>query len=318
MNHRQLGKTGIEVSEIAFGAVELGLPYGIGVNNAEDMLSELDAQHLLQSALEKGINTFDTAPAYGRSEELLGKAFEGKREKVVICTKCRMFYDDNGRLPTAGKLKEIMDDGLHDSLKNLRTDYIDVLQLHQCDREILNRQEVLDSLLSYKKQGLVRATGASTYGCELSKAVMESDQFDVIQFALNLMDQRNAELFNLAGSTGTGVIVRSVLFKGILTDKGRGLHPELRAVEHHREIYNELLSEDVKSLSALAVKFVLSFPEVSTALLGIDKSEYLEQAVKYAEGEYLDSKTMKKLRQLSYPDPDALDLVKWYQKGWLT
>ena len=89
MNKRTLGRTSLKVSEIAFGGVEIGMSYGIGVNSHNDMLSEKEAIRLLHEAADTGINFFDTARAYGKSEHIMGKAFADRRESVVISTKCR-------------------------------------------------------------------------------------------------------------------------------------------------------------------------------------------------------------------------------------
>ena len=82
MKNRFLGKTGIKVSEIAFGSVEIGMPYGIGIESKKDMLPEKNAIELLNIALDKGINFFDTARMYGDSEHILGKAFKERRKEI--------------------------------------------------------------------------------------------------------------------------------------------------------------------------------------------------------------------------------------------
>ncbi len=87
MNKRPLGNTGMQVSEIAFGGVEIGMPYGIGVDSDKDMIAEHDALRLLHASLEAGINFYDTARQHGKSESLIGKAFGDRREQVIICTK---------------------------------------------------------------------------------------------------------------------------------------------------------------------------------------------------------------------------------------
>ena len=89
MIKRTLGNTGIHVSEIAFGGVEIGVPYGIGVKSAADMLSVKEAINLLHTAIDSGINFFDTARMYGTSENIMGNAFKSRRSEVVIATKCR-------------------------------------------------------------------------------------------------------------------------------------------------------------------------------------------------------------------------------------
>lgn len=317
MNKRLLGRTGIKVSEIAFGGVEIGMPYGIGIKNKTDMLSETDAVSLLRTALDNGINLFDTARAYGNSEAIMGRAFHGMRERVVICTKFRPSRDDKGNLPGAEQLKKIMDTSLSESLKALQTDYIDVYILHLTDNFFLRNETVTDWLLDLKKKGIVRAIGVSTYKVEETRSAIESGIWDVIQLPFNLMDQSHGALFPLAEQKDVGIVVRSVLFKGILSERGRNLHPELKDVQSHIKSYEEMLNESAPDLPTLATKFALSFRQVSSVLVGIDRKEYLQKSLAAADGRYFDEKILSRLKELRYPEPEFLDLVKWERMGWL-
>ncbi len=318
MNYRTLGKSGIKVSEIAFGSVEIGLPYGIGVKSKDDMLSEQEAINLLNSAVDKGINFFDTARMYGNSEYIIGKAFKDKRDKVVISTKCKRFNEVGNKLPSNIELRETILTSLHESLAALKTDYVDVYMLHQVDLEILKNSIIAETLLELKSDGVIRAIGVSTYTTEETRIAIEKGIWDVIQLPFNLMDQSQKVNFSLASKHGVGIVVRSVLFKGILSNKGKKLHPALKDVEKHVEKYNELLSKSIPSLPMLATKFALTFDEVSSVLVGIDREEYLEESLEAANGIYLDENTFSKLEALRYSDPEFLDLVKWNKMGWLT
>src|SRR6188474_2735420 len=124
INKRSLGKTGIEISEIAFGGVEIGIPYGIGINDHADMLTHQEAIHLLHAAMDSGINFFDTARLYGESETIMGKAFHDRRDRIVLASKCTHFRDADGKIPSYQKLKQIIEDSLAVSLKELQSDYI--------------------------------------------------------------------------------------------------------------------------------------------------------------------------------------------------
>ncbi len=318
MEKRGLGKTGIDVSEISFGTVSLGMPYGIGVNGKEDMISEKDAIKLLQSALDKGINFFDTAREYGVSEERIGKAFKDRRQEVIIATKCVHLCNNNGQLPPDNELKKVMENSMNTSLSALQTEYVDVYMMHDGNINTITSEAVAKTLSRFKEKGQARLTGISTYNFEETLKAIESGVWDVIQLAYNLMDQSQGELFSLAEQKGVGIVVHSVLFKGILTDRGSNLHPELKAVEKHKEIYNELLSNDISTLSDLATKFVLSNKEVSSVLVGIDKPGYLQSALEVADGNYFDEKMLNRAKQLAYPKPEFLDLPMWDKKGWLT
>jgi len=318
MNKRILGRTGIQVSEIAFGGVEIGMPYGIGVKSKTDMLTESEAIHLLHSAIDSGINFFDTARMYGASELIMGKAFQDRREQVVICTKCVHLRDKSGELPQANKLREIIEESLQDSLTALQTDYIDVYLLHQADLEILNNDMIAEVFLEFKEKGLIRASGVSTYEVEETQNAINGGVWDVIQVPFNLMNQSHETHFTLAAQRGVGIMIRSVLFKGILSKKGRNLHPSLKKVETHLKFYQELISSSAPDLPTLATKFALSFDEVSSVLVGIDRMEYLQKSLAAADGIYMNDKTLSRAKELRYPDPQFLDLVKWDKMGWLT
>jgi aryl-alcohol dehydrogenase-like predicted oxidoreductase len=315
---KELGETGIDVSEISFGTVSLGLPYGIGVSK-DDMLSEADSIALLRQALDKGINFYDTALAYGKSEDLIGKAFSTCRSKVIICTKPAHLYDaySGQNLPSSSEIKTKLENSLQQSLTKLQTDYFDVYMSHNGTEEVIENDTVIDFYQNLKKKGVIKATGISVYTVEQSIKAIQSGVWDVIQLAFNLMDQTQLPAIELAAQKGVDIVVRSVLFKGILTDKGNNLHPELKSVQEHRQKYNQLICDDVKTLSELATKFVLSCEGVSSVLVGIDKPLYLEQALSVADGKSLDTETLTKAKQLAYPEPEFLNLPKWDRNGWL-
>lgn len=316
MNKRVLGNTGIAVSEIAFGGVEIGMPYGIGVNGEKDMLSEKEAIDLLHMALGKGINFFDTARMYGVSEERMGKAFRHCRDKVILATKCRHFRRDDGSLPEDEEIRQMIRNSIEESRTALQTDYIDLYMLHQADTEILERKIIADEMMQLKQSGKVRAIGVSTYTLEESEIAITSNIWNVVQLPFNLMDQRQQALFELAAGSGVGLVVRSVLLKGLLSTRGKGLHPALQQVEEHIKKYVGLLKNG-DSLSKTAVKFALSFPEVSSVLIGIDKASYLLEALDTADGNYMSENHLQQARMLAYPDPDFLNLPYWDKMGWL-
>ena len=195
MIKRSLGKTGISVSEIAFGGVEIGIPYGIGIKSTADMLSERNAVRLLHAAIDSGINFFDTARMYGNSERIMGKAFKDRRDQVVLSTKCRHLRDSQGNLPSGPKLREIIETSLYESLEVLQTNYVEIFMLHQADIGILENDEILTIFSKLKKEGLFRAAGVSTYTPEETKKAIDVSIWDMIQLPFNLMDQRQEAFF---------------------------------------------------------------------------------------------------------------------------
>lgn len=317
MIKRKLGNTGIWVSEGAFGGVEIGMPYGLGASDRKGMLSEAEAIFLLHSAFDSGINFYDTARMYGNSENIIGKAFRFIRDQVIICTKCKHFLDVDHTMPKKAELLEIMESSLHDSLKALQTDYIDVYMLHQVNTDILDDADICSFFMNLKKEGIVRATGVSTYTVDETRQAIDAGIWDVIQLPFNLMDQQHKVLFGEANRRGVGIVIRSVLLKGLLSDRKMALHPALKDVEEHIAHYTELCRISGNSLSEMAMKFVLSFPEVSSVLVGIDSQAYLDQFVKAADGNYLDDGLMKRAKELAFPDPSFLNLSYWSKMNWL-
>lgn len=317
MKTRKLGSTGIEVSEIAFGGVEIGIPYGIGIKEKADMLSEQNAITLLHTALDEGINFFDTARLYGESEKIMGNAFRDRRNKVVLCSKCTHIRNSEGRIPPYNELKKIIEQSLQESLKMLQTDYLDVFMLHQADLEILENEFVSQILTDLKTSGIIKSTGVSVYVPEETKKAIDANVWDVIQLPFNLMDQRQKSYFDLAAQKGIAIVVRSVLMKGLLSDRGKDLHPALNQVAAFIQNYHQLLGPNANDLPALATKFALSFDAVAAVLVGIDKLEYLYQSLKSANGNPLDQATVASANQLAYPEPDFLNLANWSKMGWL-
>ena len=308
MEYRKLGNTGISVSEVAFGGVSIGMPYA-----GQPMPPESYSINLLHKALDEGINYFDTARMYGSSEDLMGKAFYDRRDQVVINTKCIHLLDEHGHLPQDLEIKKTITDSLDRSLKALRTDYIDVFMLHQSSPEILQNEEVMLAFTHLKQSGKVRAIGASTYTIEESKIAIDSGVWQVIQVPFNLMDQQQRTLFSSASNQGIGLIIRSVLFRGLLTGKDLNLPPSLKEVEDYILRFRAMNEDPV----TLAMKFVLSYPEVSSILVGIDQMNHLTKALEAADHKYFDGEFLGELESMAYPNPSFLNFSHWVKNGWL-
>lgn len=317
MRRRRLGRTGLYVSEVAFGCVEIGIPYGIGVHSPEDMLSEEQAVILLRQALASGINFFDTARMYGRSEAILGKAFAHCREEVIIATKVAHLLGQDGVLPEKKKLEDIILRSLEASLDALQTDYVDLLMLHQGDEIILQSEAIRSIFSDLKKAGKIKAAGVSTYTNRETELAIDLGCWNVIQIPFNMMDQRQLALFAKAKEADIALVLRSVLLKGLLGEKAKDLHPALSEVEAHIKKFIPLAESRQINLATLATRFALSFEEVSSILVGIDKQEYLEQSLLAAGGNKMDEALQQKIKTLAFPDPAFIDLPKWDRQGWL-
>src|SRR5438046_2946257 len=211
MKYRELGRTGWKVSEISFGAWAIGGAWG-NVDDKESLAT-------LHAALDGGVNFFDTADVYGdgRSERLLAKLKEVRKEKFYIATKA------GRRLPaqtTEGYNRKNLTAFVHRSLKNLNTDTIDLLQLHCPPTEVYYHPDVFGVLDDLVKAGKLRHYGVSVEKVEEALKAIEFPNVQSVQIIFNLFRQRPIELFfSEAKIRGVGILARVPLASGMLTGK---------------------------------------------------------------------------------------------------
>jgi 1-deoxyxylulose-5-phosphate synthase len=277
-----LGRTGLRVSALALGTVELGLDYGIAAPGEFGRPSEAEAIRLVHTALDAGINLIDTARAYGESEALLGRALSGRRAQVVLASKVRTQRDD-GSSPGGEELRHMMEQSLETSLTLLQTDYLDLWQIHNVDPALLAYHDVIAEVFEVaRRSGKVRAVGGSTYGVEAPLAALESDLFDMLQVTYSVLDQRLADrFFPLAAERNVGVLVRSILLKGALTSRGDYLPDHLAALRARSRQFRSLIAESGLSASPVqaAVAFGLVHPQIHSVLVGVRSEWELREAL---------------------------------------
>jgi aryl-alcohol dehydrogenase-like predicted oxidoreductase len=308
VKRRLLGRTDFAVSETGFGAWAIG---GNQYGNSYGPTDDAESMRAVRRALELGCNFFDTADVYGHghSEDLLGAALAGVRQQVIIATKVGgNFYNRDvhpllrdrvsqaagvafDRIPPDAALPVTHDANFTPayirfavamSLGRLRTDYIDLLQLHNPPPAQIGATETYGVLEDLKKDGLIRAYGVSVHSPDEGLAAIQSTMPDTIQLVYNLA-RREAEsaFFPAARSANLGVIVREPLANGFLAgrygpdstwDKGdiRARMPQqyvtqLIALGHR---VRELAARTGASAAQLALKFVLDNPAVSTVIVG--------------------------------------------------
>jgi len=305
MNYRTLGRTGLRVSEIGFGSWAIG---GTSYGTTSDKES-LDA---LASALDHGVNFFDTADIYGggHSEELIGRILKGKRDQVVIATKGGWDYSSG-----AGKQNydpKYIRDAIDRSLKRLGIDTIDVYQLHNPPDQLLDHfSSLFDMLEEEKKKGKIRFIGVSIYVPKQGIAWVMTNRVDTIQCIYNLIDQRiENEFLPLAQQKNIGIIAREPLNCGILTGKYTE-KSEFPKNDHRRRwtrdkialdlkkmgIFRESLPEFVKYPVRFSLAFVLSHPAVSTVIPGAKNPAQVIDNISASE-QPLDPKISEKIRKI--------------------
>jgi len=294
MKYRFLGKTGIKVSEIGFGAWAIGSSWG--------KQNDTDSIQALHTAIDKGINFIDTALGYGNgnSERIIAEVLKEKRDDVTVATK---IPPAAGHWPPSPYCK--VEDRYPESYirksvdtcrKNLSTDCIDILQLHTWTRAWNRNPKPLDILHKLKSEGSIKHIGISTPEQDQNALVylIKEGYLDTIQVIYNIFEQEPAaELLPLAAEQNVGVIVRVAFDEGILTGKYKSDHvfPNddfrsryfqgdrlKRSVERVERIKAEFADSSF-TMPQLALKFVLAQPAVSTVITGIrNKKQALQNA----------------------------------------
>jgi aryl-alcohol dehydrogenase-like predicted oxidoreductase len=253
------------VSALGFGASELG----------QQRIALKSAASILGTALDAGLNVIDTAACYGNSEELIGRALGDRRKDFYLLTKC----GHASGLPFADWTPALIEASIKRSLKRLRTDYIDVIQLHSCDESHLRRGELIDALQRARDQGKVRYLGYSGDGAAAVYAV-GSGAFDTLQISINIADQRAIDsVLPLARARNIGVIVKRPIANAAwlggswwsLALYSRPYRMRLRKLNY------DFLSREPKSAVATALRFTLSVPGVHTAIVGTTRPSRWEQ-----------------------------------------
>jgi len=303
---RRLGRTGLMVSEISLGTVELGLDYGVPIHEEHRRPPEDQAASLLNRALDLGVNLIDTARAYGSSEEVIGRALQTRRQEYVLVTKVGAPPPD----ATASTVRDHVTNSVADSLRALRTDYVDVLMIHSATAEVIRRGDMIAAMLDAKQAGHTRFVGASTYGEEAPLLALEDGRYDCLQVAYSLVDRLMEErVFPLAQERDVGIVARSVLLRGVLTHRHRFLPPQLAELRAAIEKLDGLAG--AASLPELAYRYVLAHPAVSTALVGTARLGELEQALAYAQFPPLSPDLIACIRQIVVYDRDQLNPSTW-------
>ncbi len=282
MQYRELGRTGLRVSTIGMGCWAIG-------GDAWGPVDDRNSLAAIGRALDLGINLFDTADVYGRgrSEELVGRALEGRRDDAVIATKVGLWHS-GGERPNAYTDPQMVLDSCDASLRRLRTDRIDIYQCHLWWDE--NTEVFLDAFERLKTAGKIRASGVSTNEIHHLEHFDRDGSCEILQFDYSILNRSpETHLLPYAHRRRIGTLARGSLRMGILTGKftPQTTFPEgdIRREWPQQDWYAEQLgtTERLKELatrerstSQLALAFVLRNPAVTTTIPGAKNPEQIE------------------------------------------
>lgn len=321
MRFRSLGATGIRVSELGLGCSSLG------ASVFHD--GEAESVRLLEAAFDIGINFYDTAGsyAYGRSEALLGQVFGQRRDKVVIATKAGFLPSSLARfgrfiVPVLGKARKLISPykrklkrlskkrqdfslahlrlSLEQSLRQLRSDYVDLFQLHSPPGSVLEQDEVFDAMEAFRRQGKIRCYGISAGTTDEAIACLERRRMSALQIEFNLLHRdAAAKLLGAASLQGVGVLARIPFARGVLTSYRQvrtGSHAVStedlrRARERIREVTEAMAGRQY--LPEAALRFVLGYPQIATAIAGTTSVRHLRENARALEEPQLSADDMR-------------------------
>jgi aryl-alcohol dehydrogenase-like predicted oxidoreductase len=291
MKYNRLGQTDLFISAVGLG----GWPFGGGYDWGE--LNEKDATLAVETALEQGINWVDTAPVYGNgaSESFLGKVLRGKREKILLATKCGLVkngsWTDHDLSPNAIRKQ------LEDSLLRLQTDFIDLYQIHYPDPKV-PLQETLKELVRLKEAGKVRHIGVSNFTAEELLTATNLTEIAAVQNEYSLLHpQKGNQVFSVCRERGVGFIGYGTLCGGILSGKYKK-EPNLRRADARNYFYKsyrgaafdeaQQVVKRIKTMAKhkgvspaeVAIGWALSVSAVSSVLIGARTKEQILQNIK--------------------------------------
>lgn len=313
MPMRTLGRTGLQISAFALGTVELGLEYGITAPGHSGRPAREEAITLVHRALDAGINLIDTARAYGTSEEILGDALKGRRNDVIIASK--VVTQGIGGVPITGDdLRRHMLASLDQSLSALQTDYLDIWQIHNVDRNVIAEAELIAEVFAdVQAQGKVRYVGGSFYGTDYPLQALALNLFDVMQITYSILDQRLTDsFFPLATAANIGIFARSVLLKGALTERAEHLPAHLEELRMRSRALRELIVGNKLSATSaqVAIGFALAQPAIHAVLIGVSNEIELRSNLHSLTLD-LSPAMMERLASLRLDDADLLNPGTW-------
>lgn len=276
MIKKTLGRTGLEVTQLGYGSMGLRGSKTWGVR----VVSEEAAETFLNSVLNAGINFIDTSPDYGVSEERIGRYISGRRSEFYLATKCGCVYtqhEDHLEIDHVWD-RDVVKRNLETSLRRLQTDHIDILQFHGGEVESLQRAGLIETLLEFRDQGMIRFIGSSSSLPKLP-AMIELGVFDTFQIPYSCLAPQHHDLITKAAETGAGIIIRGGVAQG-------GPDAEIQREALNTVWLNAKLDEvlpEGMSRAELILRYTLSHPGCHTTIVGTCNADHLAENLASAE-----------------------------------
>ena len=280
-----LGRTGLVVTKLGYGAMELlGAPRGDGATE------RADPSQILNSVLDAGINFIDTSPDYGSSEELIGAAISNRRDEFVLASKCGCPVNQpvsaSGQLPQHVYTPENIRAGVEQSLQRMRTDHLDVVQIHMSpSRDELEQHGAIDALTQLQSEGKVRFIGMSGTLPNINDH-LAMDVFDVFQIPYSALEREHEDVISRAADAGAGTIIRGGVARGA---PDKPAPPLSEAAKPWRRVRHEAARRrlerwegaglddllDGATRTDFMLRFTIGHPNLHTTIVGTANPDHL-------------------------------------------
>lgn len=276
MQKKTLGRTGLEVTVLGHGAMEIR---GGRIWNGRPV-TETEADRILNYVLDSGINFIDTAYDYGRSEELIGKFISDRRSEYYLATKCGCTVVDKGDHDETPHVwtRENLLHNIETSLERMKTDYVDLWQLHNPSVEQVEQGKLIEVMEEVKKSGKVRHIAISSTNPHIA-AFIDWGVFDSFQIPYSALEREHEDILGKAAAAGAGVIVRGGVARG---EPGSGLGVEDRWEAWKKAGLDDLLDAGETRTSFL-LRFTITHPAMHTTIVGTKDPNHLKENVQAVE-----------------------------------
>lgn len=315
MKYRKLGKTGFDISEVSLGTWQVGGRWG-------ELFNDDNADAIINTAVDAGINFIDTADVYGegKSEEAIGRVLQKRSEKVYVASKCgRKLSPHNNASYTPEALRRFVEE----SLRRLRMDRLDLIQLHCPPTEVYSRPEIFGLFEQLREEGKIQHMGVSVEKVEEAMMAIEYPNVTTVQIIFNMFRHKPAEkFFDAAAAKDVGIIVRVPLASGLLSGK---FTKDTQFLKHDHRFFNrrglvfdkgetfsgvdyntgldaveklKKLFPGHENLAPVALKWILMFNQVSCVIPGASNARQLGSNLRSLELRELTDEQMQGVRDI--------------------
>lgn len=301
----KLGKSQYFVSKVALGTVQFGLDYGFS-----KMKTQFEVDSILNCASRNGINFVDTAREYGDSERKIGDYISRHSDEFIIATKLKKFSASEA---SSTILKNKILGSIDESLKELRLQNLNVLQLHQTDDYLINKDVLWNTINDLKREGILGAFGVSVYDTKETLELVENygDVIDFFQVPYNIFDTRFEELQDILVKHSISLVSRSTFLKGIISCEISELPSELEGLKSYKERLEKKALHLKMSVSELAMLYVYCSKHIGSILLGVNSPNELEYNIDAMEKYGCQVLQKEEFSDISVEDGFLIDPRKW-------